>query len=353
MVPEPPVPDDLIYRALGRVADGWEKLMYTTGRGRPEVREVDRRLPVRVVSVRREAQDVVSIELAPTDRDRLPRWDPGAHVDVMLPSGRMRQYSLTGDPDDRTSYRIAVRRIRERDGGGGGSLEMHTLIAGDELMLKGPRNAFPFIIARSYLFVAGGIGITPILPMVRDAVARGDDWAFVYAGRSRASLAFLDEIGALAEQFPDRVHVWPDDEFGTPDGERILAAAPQGAALYCCGPPPMIDALRGSVPVDHIDTLHYERFSAPPVIAGEPFVIELASTGERLEVAADQSALSVLRTVRPSIAYSCQQGFCGTCPVRVIEGEVSHRDRFLTDDMRGELMATCVSRATGTVVLDL
>ncbi|WP_238473702.1 PDR/VanB family oxidoreductase [Nocardioides cavernaquae] len=353
MVPEAPVPDDLMFRTLGRVVDGWEKLMYTTGRGRPEVREVDRRLPVRVASVRREAQDVVSIDLDPIDRSRLPRWDPGAHVDVMLPSGRMRQYSLTGNPDDTTSYRIAVRRIRERDGGGGGSLEMHTLAVGDELMLKGPRNAFPFIIARSYLFVAGGIGITPILPMVRDAVARGDDWAFVYTGRSRASLAFMDEISELAERFPDRVHVWPDDEFGTPRGERILAAAPHGAALYCCGPPPMIDALRGSVPVDNIDTLHFERFSAPPVIAGEPFAIELASTGERIAVGPDQSALSALRTVRPNIAYSCQQGFCGTCPVRVISGEVTHRDRFLTDDMRGELMATCVSRGTGTVVLDL
>ena len=115
----------------------------------------------------------------------------------------------------------------------------------------------------------------------------------------------------------------------------------------------MIDALRGSVPVDHIDTLHFERFSAPPVIAGEPFAIELASTGERIEVGPDQSALSALRAVRPNIAYSCQQGFCGTCPVRVISGEVTHRDRFLTDDMRGELMATCVSRGTGTVVLDL
>lgn len=353
MVPEPAVPDDLMFRTLGRVAEGWEKLMYTTGRGRPEIRPVDRRLPVRVVSVRREAEDVLGIEFAPTDRDRLPRWDPGAHVDVMLPSGRMRQYSLTGDPDDRTSYRIAVRRIRERDGGGGGSLEMHTLLVGDELMLKGPRNAFPFISARSYLFVAGGIGVTPILPMVRDAAARRDDWVFVYTGRSRASLAFVDEIGELAERFPGRVHVWPDDEYGTPDAERILAAAPQDAALYCCGPPPMIDALRGSVPVDHIDTLHYERFSAPPVISGEPFAIELASTGERIDVAADQSALSALREVRPNIAYSCQQGFCGTCPIRVISGEVTHRDRFLTDAMRGELMATCVSRGHGTVVLDL
>ncbi len=346
---EPPVPDAAGYRALGHLTDGVVRMMRVTARRRPEVREVDRRIRVRVETVTAEAADVVSLDLVPVERPTLPAWAPGAHVDVLLPSGRTRQYSLTGDPRDRSRYRIAVRRIAD---GAGGSREVHELAPGRELVLKGPRNAFPFIVAPSYLFVSGGIGITPILPMVRFAVAHGDDWRFVHTGRDRASMPFLAEVEALAERFPDRVEIWPDDERGIPDPAAIVARAPQGAALYCCGPPAMIDALRAEVPAENVEALHSERFSAPPVLGGEAFTVELTRTGESIEVAADQTLLAALLQVRPDTAYSCRQGFCGTCTLSYVDGEVEHRDRFLPPEHRADRLAACVSRARGTLRLD-
>lgn len=347
---DPPLPDTAGYRAFGHLAEGMVQLMRVTAKRRPEVREVDRRIHVRVEAIRAEADGVVSLDLVPTERPQLPPWAPGAHVDVLLPSGRVRQYSLTGDPRERSRYRIAVRRIPD---GEGGSQEMHRQAVGDELVLKGPRNAFPFIVAPSYLFVAGGIGITPILPMVRFAVAHGDDWRLVYAGRDRASLPFLAEVEGLAAAFPDRVDIWPDDERGVPDPAAIVARAPEGAALYCCGPPPMIDALRAEVPAENVEALHAERFSAPPVVGGRPFTVRLARSGERFEVGADQTLLAALLERRSDAAYSCRQGFCGTCTLRYVDGEVEHRDRFLPPEHRADRMAACVSRASGTLELDL
>jgi ferredoxin-NADP reductase len=334
-------------RFLGIVVAAYEKVSGLSGRYRPEIVPVRRTQEVVVEQVVAVAGSVVELTLVATDGAELAPWHPGAHVDVELPSGRLRQYSLTGNPADRTRYRIAVRCIAD---GGGGSLEMHSLTAGQVLMLRGPRNAFPFIPVERYLFVAGGIGITPIRPMLYDAIERGADWQFVYTGRDRASMPFLDELTALD---PDRVHVRPDDEFGIPTGAAILDLAPSGAALYCCGPPPMIDTIRRSVPAENIATLHYERFSPPPVVGGEPFTLVLARSGHVVPVAEDQSALAAIRTVLPDIAYSCQQGYCGTCPVAVLGGDVEHHDRCLTEKQRETRMTICVSRGSGRVTLDL
>lgn len=333
-------------RALGAIVFAYEKMSGFSGRLRPEVEAVDRRLRVRVAEVEAVGDDVVSLRLEASDGRALPRWHPGAHVDVELPSGRLRQYSLCGDPADRDHYRIAVRRLPD----GGGSLEMHGLRVGAPLTLRGPRNAFPFIAVDHYLFVAGGIGITPILPMVRDAAARDADWVLVYTGRTRASMPFLDELEHLDRS---RVYVWPDAELGRPDGGAIVALAPLGAALYTCGPPPMIDAIRGQLPAEHVATLHYERFSPPPVVAGEPFEVVLARSGHVVPVGAAESALTAVRTVLPDVAYSCRQGFCGTCPVPLLGGSVQHHDRCLTDTQRETRMALCVSRGQGRVTLDL
>ena len=334
-----------------RLADAalvlYEKVSGFSGYLRPDIEAVDRTLPVTVTHVDDVAEDVVSLRLARRDGRPLPAWHPGAHIDVDLPSGKKRQYSLCGDPGVRNHYRIAVRRIAE---GLGGSREVHELRQGQTLTLHGPRNAFPFIDVDRYLFVAGGIGVTPIRPMLLDAIARGADWAFVYTGRTRASMPFLDELIALD---PSRVHVWPDDEDGIPDGKKILAAAPDGAALYCCGPPPMIEAIRAEVPADNIATLHYERFSPPPIAGGRPFSVVLARSGHVVRVAADQSALAAIREVLPDVPYSCQNGFCGTCPAALFGGKVEHRDRCLTDAERERKMAICVSRGSGRITLDL
>jgi ferredoxin len=163
-------------------------------------------------------------------------------------------------------------------------------------------------------------------------------------------MAFVDELDALD---PARVHIWPDDEYGIPDGKKILSLAPEGAALYTCGPPAMIATIRAEVPSERIETLHFERFSAAPVIGGTAFDIVLSSTGETVHVGADQTALAALREVRPAIAYSCQQGSCGTCPVRYLDGEIEHKDSCLPDAARSRQVAICVSRANGTVTLDL
>jgi ferredoxin-NADP reductase len=248
-------------------------------------------------------------------------------------------------------YRIAVRRIAD---GGGGSPEIHTdVAAGDTVQVRGPRNAFPFIDSPSYLFIAGGIGITPILPMAR-ATARGPArWNMVYLGRSRASLLFLDELSMFAG---DALEIRPDDENGLPDVAELLSRAEPGAAIYVCGPPPLLEAARALVPtLNPSGSLHMERFSAPPVVGGEPFEVELRRSGITVPVAADESALAAIRRQLSDVTYSCQQGYCGTCKASVLHGEVEHRDTRLLDSERPDSMLICVSRAApgSSLAIDL
>lgn len=338
------------FRVVGaavRVLDGLNRF----GR-RPPVLAVDRDLRLVVREVHAEAKDVVSLWLTrPGGSGQLPAWHPGAHLDVVAPSGKVRQYSLCGDPSDRFGYRIAVRRIAD---GLGGSREMHELRPGAELVVRGPRSAFPLIRAPRYLFVAGGIGITPILPMLRAVAASGADWRFVYLGRDRDSMPFLGEISRLDQA---RVTIRTDVEHGgPPTGAELLGHAPDGATGYLCGPPPVVTALRAAM--DSADpvlvALHTERFSAPPVLGGRPFVVELARSRRRLAVPSDRSVLDVVAEAVPTVAYSCRQGFCGTCRTPVLSGDVEHHDRALTESERGGEMTICVSRAKGDqLVLDL
>jgi ferredoxin-NADP reductase len=287
------------------------------------------------------APDVVALTLADPDGGLLPSWTPGGHIDVQLPSGRRRQYSLCGPPGRRTDYRIAVRRIAD---GGGGSVEMHdAYAAGDILVFEGPRNAFYLgATERDVLFVIGGIGVTPILPMVHAAAQRGIDWHAVYAGSSREYMPFLDEVVSVA---PDRVTVWADDEHGgLATVDDLLAGAGPTTAVYVCGPTAMLEAVRVARDEHANAPLHYERFSPPPVVGGVPFELELARSQRVLSVPPNRSALDVMLDADPTTPYSCQQGFCGTCKVKVLAGEVDHRGRTAVDD--GE-MVVCVSRAKG------
>jgi ferredoxin-NADP reductase len=339
---------DRMFRALGTLITFYDWLTAAFAR-RPPIRRVERDLKLVVDEVRAEASDVRSLRLVCADGSELPSWQPGSHLDVLLPSGRCRQYSLCGDPADRSSYRIAVRRLAD---GGGGSRELHDSIsAGSTLTIRGPRNAFPYVDAAGYLFIAGGIGITPILPMVKQAAAGSKPWQLVYTGRSRASMPFLDELIALD---PARVRIRPYDEYGFPcTGAELLEYAPAGATVYCCAPPTMIANVRRDRPANAAAALHYERFTTPPVVGGTPFEIELRRSNRVLTVPADRSALDVIRGTAPNVAYSCQQGFCGTCRTRVISGDVEHRDRVLTDRERTDTMTICVSRGRGgRIVLD-
>jgi ferredoxin-NADP reductase len=338
---------DRMFRALGTLITFYDWLTAAFAQ-RPPIRRVERDLSLVVDEVRVEARDVRSVRLVSADGSELPSWQPGSHIDVLLPSGRCRQYSLCGDPADRSSYRIAVRRIAD----GGGSREFHDSIGtGSALIGRGPRNAFPYVDAAGYLFIAGGIGITPILPMVKHAAAGGRPWQLVYTGRSRGSMPFLDELAALE---PARVRIRPYDEYGFPrTGAELLEYAPAGATVYCCAPPTMIANVRRDRPASAATALHFERFTTPPIVGGTPFEIELRRSNRVLTVPADRSALDVIRGTAPNVAYSCQQGFCGTCRTRLISGDVEHRDRVLTDRERTDTMTICVSRGRGgRIVLD-
>ncbi|MGW6820195.1 PDR/VanB family oxidoreductase [Streptomyces sp. NPDC055005] len=277
----------------------------------------------------------------------LPAWTPGAHVDVTLPSGLVRQYSLCGDPADRGRYTIAIRLVED---GRGGSREAHAqLVEGAELELRPPRNRFPLAPAPSYVFVAGGIGITPILPMLRAAEAAGADWTLLYGGRSRATMPFLTELAA----YGGRVTVLAQDESGLPDLGPVAAAAP-GTLVYCCGPEPLMEAVRAAAPA--AVPVHLERFAPTAATGGaaHPFTVELSRSGRTVEVAANETTLAAVRRELPNTPYSCEQGFCGTCRHRVLAGEIDHRDELLTDGEREDSMLLCVSRAASDrLVLDL
>lgn len=317
---------DAFFGAITRLA------AHSGRRGVPP-RAVDRDLRVVVTEVRVEAPDVVGLTLTgagPLRDMALPDWQPGAHIDLVLRPGLVRQYSLCGDPARRTEYRIAVRLL------GAGSQEVHRLRPGAALTVRAPRNGFPLVAAPRYLFLAGGIGITPIAAMARAATA---DWRLVHVGRDRASLPLSSDLD------PTRVRRRPDDEHGgPPTAAELLMDRTPGTAVYCCGPPAMVDAVRRAMPADQ--PFYAERFSPRPIRDGRPFTVEIG--GVRIPVPADRSALDAVLAVRPDTPYSCRQGFCGACHVPLLEGE-TERDTALPGHM-----ALCVARAAGeTVVVKL
>jgi ferredoxin-NADP reductase len=339
---------DVLVGAAGAAISGMEALAGATRRVRMPG-QLDRTRVLRVVDRKVVAHDenVVALTFAAVDGKPLPRWHPGAHIDVHLPSGLIRQYSLCGDPDTADMYRIAVRHIPD---GGGGSIEMHGLAIGETVTTHGPRNAFPLTVpgygspTQRFRFIAGGIGITPILPMLGLAQRFGIDWSMVFAGRSRDSLPFVDEVA----RFGDRVRIRTDDVDGLPTVPDLLGDCPGGTAVYACGPAPLLTAIRSELAGRDDVELHFERFAAPPVVDGHEFSVSIASTGQEIRVDADETLLTALNRSGVHAPYSCQQGFCGTCRTRVLEGTVDHRDTLLTDPERAsQMMLICISRAAG------
>ncbi|MFE4551305.1 PDR/VanB family oxidoreductase [Streptomyces sp. NPDC056785] len=310
--------------------------------GRPRTRA----LRLTVTGHEQIADGVVRLRLA---GHGLPRWEPGAHLELVLPSGLVRQYSLCGDPADTSSYTVAARLAED---GRGGSREVHErLREGMTVEVRGPRNRFPLAEAPGYVFVAGGIGITPLLPMLRAVQGRAD-WRLLYGGRSRASMPFLAEIEGLD---PARVTVVAEDVDGRPDLDALFTDLPAGTAVHCCGPEGLMAAVRDRLPDGA--TLHLERFAPHAPGAGDgdrAFAVELRRSARTLTVPAGSTLLAAVRAELPGTPYSCEQGFCGTCQQRVLEGEIDHRDELLTDTERGDSMLICVSRARGDrLVLDM
>jgi ferredoxin-NADP reductase/DMSO/TMAO reductase YedYZ heme-binding membrane subunit len=297
-----------------------------------------------------EADNVMSLRLHAPDRAALPSWEPGAHIELALPSGRRRQYSLCGDPQDRYSYRIALLQV---PAGRGGSIEVHTgTRAGQLISVQGPRNHFPLVASPGYLFIAGGIGITAMLAMAARLVTTGGEWKLVYTGRSRAGMAFIDEVSALG---PDRVEVFAGDERGRPDLGEIIGSVSAGTAVYCCGPGRLLQAVREQVAGRPDLTLHTELFSGSGPTSGAAFHVELRRTGRVVEVSGDRTVLEAVREVMPAVAAGCEQGICGACRTTVLDGEPDHRDEFLSSAERAAgAMLICVSRAfSERLILDL
>ncbi|KAA9156775.1 oxidoreductase [Amycolatopsis acidicola] len=313
----------------------------------------EQRLELKVAKKETIAEGVAYLVLADPDGADLPEWTPGAHIDVELSDEVVRQYSLCGDPDDRSRYEIAVLR---EPAGRGGSARVHDEVhEGDLIAVRGPRNHFELVDADEYLFIAGGIGITPIMAMVRRAEASGKPWRLVYGGRSRASMAFQDELSAT---YGDRVLLWPQDESGLIDLEAHLGTPMTGVKVYSCGPEPLLAAVQERCVAWPAGSLHLERFSAVVQNDGESasFEIELAQDGRTLTVPEDRSVVEVLHDAGIDVPVSCREGVCGTCETAVLDGIPDHRDVVLSDEERAcnDCMFPCVSRSlTPRLRLDL
>jgi len=297
------------------------------------------------------AEGVLGLTLRAADGGQLPPWHPGAHVDLVLEPGLVRQYSLCGDPDDRHRWRLAVLR---EPASRGGSRHVHERLApGTRLQVDGPHNHFELLPAPEYLFIAGGIGITPIMPMLAAATAAGARWRLLYGGRKRASMALLDRLA----RYGDRVSVHPQDEAGLLDLSLLDTPRP-GALVYCCGPEPLLAAVEARCAGWPEGALRVERFTPKPAefAADHDFEVVLSCSDRTVRVPAGISILKAIEQAGVGVLSSCREGTCGTCETGVLDGEPEHRDSILTEAERaaGDLMMICVSRCRGErLVLDL
>lgn len=314
--------------------------------------------PVLVMERRDVAEDTVALALRRADGLDFPEWGPGAHVDLILGTDGTgeplsRQYSLWGDPGDRSVWRIAVLKDPKSRGG---SVRVHeTLSEGVRLSVRGPRNHFPLESAGEYVFFAGGIGITPILPMVRAAAASGQPWKLYFMARSKARLALLDEIALLPQ---GQVVLHCDEEAGLIDLASLTGELDKEVHVYACGPGPLLDAL-ANLSEQAPWTFHCERFAATVTTSASeehPFDVVMSRSGRTVHVPVGVSCLKVLRDHGAEVDWSCGEGVCGTCETEVVEGIPDHRDAVLTPKEReaNETMMPCVSRAkSARIVLNI
>lgn len=298
------------------------------------------------------------VDLALPDGGELPEWQPGSHIELTLPlggTGVVRHYSLCGSPADRASWRIAV--LRETAGRGGSAWICDHLAVGQRLAATGPLNRFGFRPGRRTLLIAGGIGITPIISMVREAEARGLDWHLLYLARDETRMVFLDQIAAFP---PGTATLHLSSRAGRLALPKILDAYGAGDAVLACGPQRLLDdieALRAGGAAQW--ALEIERFENPNKVAADrnvPFDVILARSGRRIAVGANETIIDALAREKVDVTSSCRDGVCATCEQRVIAGQPDHRDAVLSADERqaSETMMICVSRSLSpTLTLDL
>lgn len=306
-----------------------------------------------VASLQMVTPTVRLIRLVSADGTRLPAFGGGAHVEFILPTraGNVhRSYSLTGDPADRSAYSIAVRLAPASQGA---SSYWHGEVkVGDEVDMSFPRNYFPLTLnARHYVFYAGGIGITPIIPMLFDLNRQKKSFEVHFVNKNRHDAPFVSLVRRLAA---DRATFYYSQEFGTRPTVQKLVDHPWGSDVYVCGPWTMVEeykeqCLNVGYPEESV---HFELFSTPSVQDGVPFEVHIPSCKKNVSVRADQTMLDALWSVGLQVPYSCRAGGCGTCLIRVTRGEVNHRDSFLTEDEKrsNRMMLPCVSRAAGNII---
>jgi vanillate O-demethylase ferredoxin subunit len=315
-------------------------------------------IDVTVARAWEEARRIRAVELRAADGRELPAFTAGAHIDVHLPNGLVRQYSIWSDPADRMRYCIAVLR---EEGSRGGSIAIHALRVGATLRIGAPRNTFPLHDSpATTLLIAGGIGVTPILAMAAQLARLGKPFNVHYCARRRAEAAFVTRLNdAVATAGSMTLHLGDEPEPGRFDARLALSAAPEGAHVYVCGPPRLIDAVEKSARAFRWSPsrVHSELFqSAQPPVDSRPFELQLQRSGRTLRVPADRTALEVLEENGVAVPSSCRQGLCGTCATSILSGTPEHHDRVLTpaERERANLFTPCCSRArTPVLVLDL
>ncbi|WP_375401056.1 PDR/VanB family oxidoreductase [uncultured Amnibacterium sp.] len=308
-----------------------------------------------IASKRADGDAVVVLTLRGIDDEPLPTWSPGAHIDVVLTPEITRQYSLCGDPDDASTWQIAVLRESPSRGRGGSEYIHESLQVGSRVEVRGPRNNFALQDADQYLFIAGGIGITPLKPMIDRVAAIGANWSLAYVGRSLSTMALRAELA----QYGDRVRCVPSDEMGRLDLDELLGSPVEDCLVYCCGPDSLLDAVEQKCSSWPAGSLQVERFTprtADPTAHDEAFEVELAASGRTLTVPPEKSILQTLEDNGIFVLSSCRAGICGTCETTVLEGTPQHRDSVLTPEERAanETMMVCISRCAGRrLLLDL
>jgi len=305
-------------------------------------------------SYRTVAEDVVELTLTHPAGEPLPAWTPGAHIDLILSDDITRQYSLCGSPADASSFKVGILKAPDSRGG---SRQVHeALQAGATVRVRGPRNHFSLVAAPRYVFIAGGIGVTPMLPMIAEAEASGAQWTLLYGGRSVESMAYYDDLA----KYGDRVTFLPGNDIALMSAaldERLGIPQPD-TLVYTCGPEGLLGAVEGRCAAWPDGALHLERFAAKAVegAVDEEFEVVLARSGLTIKVPADTSIFRAAENAGISVLGSCHEGICGTCETVILEGEADHRDSVLSDSEKDsqETMMICVSRCkTGPLVIDL
>ncbi len=303
-------------------------------------------MPLRVTRNDKIADGIHMLEFRDAGGQPLPEFSAGAHIAVQVPNGALRKYSLCNDPAERDRYLVAVKR--ESNGRGGSANLIDEVKTGDRLMVASPVNDFRLPPrAQDFLFIAGGIGITPIMAMIRQLRKEGKRFRLFYCTRSPETTAFLDELSA--PEFKDQVTIYFDhgDPARSLDLRPILAERKNREHLYCCGPRPLMEAVRHMT--DHWSSaaIYFEAFSDAETHkpTDKPFKVRLARSGEVVEIPADKTILEVLRDHGLEVPSSCESGTCGTCRTKLLAGKADHRDLVLADHERANTIMICVSRA--------